>query len=82
MILVDVYVPSVEREYDFRLDQNVPIELLIEELAELISQKERCRLIGQASDMVLCSREKECILPANYTLAQCGIRSGFKLTLV
>lgn len=82
MILVDIYVPSVDQEYDFHLDQNAPIELVIEELVELISQKERCKLTGSASEMMLCNRVKESILPANYTLAQCGISSGSKLILV
>ena len=40
MILVDVHVPSVESTYDFQLDEDVRIDLLIEEIGEMICRRE------------------------------------------
>lgn len=82
MILVDIYVPSTEQEYDFRLDQNARVSSVIDELVELISQKERCTLMGEADKLVLCSREQQSVLPNHCTLAECNIRTGSKLILV
>ena len=40
MILTDVYVPSVDKIYDFQLNEKVPVSTVIEEITEMISQKE------------------------------------------
>lgn len=82
MILVDIYVPSTGQDYDFQLDQYASIASVVEELSELIAQKERCSLSGKAADLCLCSREQQCILPDNLTLDDCGIRTGSRLILV
>ena len=82
MILVDIYVPSTDQEYDFQLDQNATISAVIDELVELISQKERCTLMGPVTRLSLCSREQQKILPNDCTLAECNIRTGSQLILV
>jgi len=82
MILVDIYVPSTDQEYDFQLDQNASVASVVEELAELISQKERCVLQSNPGMFSLCSREFQSVLPMNCTLNECGIRTGSRLILV
>lgn len=82
MILVDIYVPSVEQSYDFRLDQNTKIATVVDELVELIAQKEKTDVVPNPKELLLCSREHEAILPPDYTLAQCGIATGAGLILV
>ena len=47
MILVDIYVPSVEQTYDFNIDENAPVSSVIEEVAAMVSQKEQCILRGR-----------------------------------
>ena len=42
MIMADVYVPSIGRQYDFSLDEQAVIAQLIPEIAEVICQKENC----------------------------------------
>ena len=36
MIMADVYVPSIGRQYDFSLDEQAQISHLIQEIAEVI----------------------------------------------
>ena len=36
MILVDIYVPSLDKTYDFQVDETVQTEKLIMEIAEMI----------------------------------------------
>ena len=39
MILVDIYVPSMDETYDFQLDENAEIEKIILEVVGIISKK-------------------------------------------
>ena len=82
MILVDIYVPSVEQTYDFNIDENAPVASVIEEVAAMVSQKEQCILRGDANALVLCSPLLQMMLPMDKTMAQCGIDTGHPLILV
>jgi len=82
MILVDMNVPSVNNVYDFQLDENTTIDVLIEEISELIEQKEQCFLAGDRKNLLLCDMKYKCPLPSNYTLRECGIQTGDSLFLV
>lgn len=82
MILVDIYVPSVENTYDFQLDENTPISTIIEEIGELIEQKEHCAIVGEMEKLLLCTRKDEKILSKGQTLDGCGIKTGDSLILV
>ncbi len=82
MILVDIYVPSVEQRYDFNLDEHAPITSLMEELTGMICQKEHCLLQGNKEELLLCRYEGSTILNKNMTLAECGVTNGTKLLLV
>jgi hypothetical protein len=82
MITVDVYVPSVDREYDFSLDQNVRINTIIEEICEMIAHKEHSEIVGNTQELVLCDRSEGRILEGTQTLASSRIRTGGSLLLV
>ena len=82
MILVDIYVPSVDIEYNFQLDETICISTIIEEIAEMIAHKEQSTLSGDPSELILCYPETKEILPATATLWQCQIRTGSRLILV
>lgn len=82
MILVDIYVPTVGNTYDFQLDENEKISTIVEEIGELINQKEHCTLVGEISNLMLCSMDNKSILPGNLTLYQLGIKTGNSLLLV
>jgi uncharacterized ubiquitin-like protein YukD len=82
MILVDIYVPSFDREYDFHLDEKTQVSVLLEEITEMISQKEQCQIKGSLSDMMLCSFDKKMILPSDKTLQECNIITGNRLLLL
>lgn len=82
MILVEVYVPSFNKEYDFNLDENAKIGTLIEEIAEMISQKEQCKISGEIEELMLCIPEKKCILSKNQSLQESGVYTSSKIMLV
>ena len=80
MIMVDIRILSINRVYDFNLDEDTSIGVLIEEVTEMVLQKEKSFLIGKTEDMHLCSNKH--ILPKNITLRDCGIRTGDYLFMV
>lgn len=82
MILVDIYVPSVDKEYNFNLNESVPIKTILEEITEMIGQKEKTFLNGNLDNIVLCSKDMQSILPKNLSLAECNILTGSSLFLV
>lgn len=82
MILVDIYVPSVGNVYDFQLDEEEKIGAIVEEIGELIGQKEHCQIVGDMGELMLCSREDKQILSKNMTLAASGIQNGSSLILL
>ena len=82
MILVDIYVPAVGNVYDFQLDEDEKIGAIVEEIGELIGQKEHCQIVGDMDELMLCSREDKQILSKNLTLAASGIQNGNSLILL
>lgn len=82
MVMVDIYVPSVNSVYDFQFDENTLVSNIIDEVSELIEQKEHCAVVGSREDLVLCLRNSRQILPVYKTLAECGVRTGNSMILV
>lgn len=82
MIIVDVVVPALNRTYNFNLDEEVPIRVLIEEISELICKKERSDPEGDRARFVMGSIDRrECFDPEE-SLRSYSVKQGDKLILV
>lgn len=82
MILVDIYIPSLDKTYDFQVDENVPVDNLIIEIAEMIGNETKSEKRQTDPSFLLCSMEQEKILEKSVPLKSCGIKNGSKLMLV
>lgn len=82
MILVDVYVPVYEKNYDMEIDEDLSISMVIEEMANIICQKEISKLRGRAEELCLCDLQKEQILSPESCLRDYEIGSGGHLMLL
>lgn len=82
MIMVNVSVPSIGRQYHFSLDEQAPVSMLIAEISEVICQKESCFLEGDIDKLHLCSKNRKKILSPEESLARYGIVNGDSLMLV
>lgn len=82
MITVDVYVPSVDKEYNFSLDRDVKIGTIIEEISEMVAHKEQSGIVGEISRLVLCDMNKGRILDVTETLGMNNIQTGGRLLLI
>ena len=82
MILVDIYVPSLDKTYDFQVDETVQTEKLILEIAEMIGNDMKAEKKIEAEKLLLCSMDQGQILHKNGSLQSYGIRNGSRLLLV
>ena len=82
MILVDLYVPALDKAYNFSLNENIRVGSIILEVTEMIEQKERTQFFGDIRKLSLFDREKEIKLPYENTLKECYEKNGSKLILV
>lgn len=82
MILVDIYIPSLDKSYDFQVDETVPVESLVMEIAEMIGNETKSGRGIPAEKFLLCSMESRQILQKSVSLQSCGIKNGSRLMLV
>lgn len=82
MILIELEVPAIGKRYDFRLEENVYIADLIDEIGVMMytgfEQEEQEKM----KDVLLCEYDSKRILPLDRTLKQCGIGSGARLVFL
>lgn len=82
MVTVDIYVPVLDKTYDFKLDEDALIKVLIEEMVEMVGQKEQSKIEGNINTAMLVIPESRTILSRSTTLKEMGIHTGDKLILV
>ena len=82
MILVDIFVPAVDKNYNFRLNEDVKLEMIIDEITEMIGQKEQTHLYGSQDKLNLFSLKDKHILPRMNTLTDCFVKQGDSLMLI
>ncbi|MFT3952513.1 MAG: hypothetical protein QM689_11325 [Oscillospiraceae bacterium] len=82
MKIIEVYVSAVDRTYDFKLDENVPLYLLAEEICEMVCQKEQCNIQGDTNELLFYRNSSNGVASMHRTIHEIGIRTGEKLTLI
>lgn len=82
MVIVDVYVPALDRTYNFNLDEDSRIAVLIEEIAELICKKEHSSLDGVKERFVMGSVTEKKNFKPDCSLREYSVKNGDRLILV
>ena len=82
MILVDVYIPSVDETYDFMLDENTEADKIILEIYEMIAKKMQNTAMQNIDDFMLYHMTAGKVLEKGRTLAVSGVKDGSLLMLV
>lgn len=82
MITVDVYIPAMDRIYNFNLDEESPIQVLVEEISELICKKEHSSLDGDKTGFVMGSVDRGINFRPGESLRAYSVKNGEKLILV
>lgn len=82
MIIVDIKVPALEKVYNFSVSEKAKVSDLIEEVVELIIQKEHLAFHGNLEEMVLCCVEGGLQCDRDRCLSDYEITGGSELILV
>lgn len=82
MILVDVYIPSVDETYDFMLDENVEVNKVILEICEIIAKKVQNGVVEHMERFLLYYMTSGKLLDKRRTLASSGVKDGSRLMLL
>lgn len=81
MIMVDIFVPILNKTYDFNLNEDAPIGAIVEEVTEMVCHREHWPLPANAQQLVLSDEMHRCVLLQSKTLRQSGIINGSHLIL-
>lgn len=82
MILVDVYIPSLDETFDFRIDETAKITNVVQEISEMMCKKYKTELNEKAENFFLCSAEQGKVLEGETTLEENDIVNGCRLYMV
>lgn len=82
MITVEIEVPVTGKKYDFRIDENVPLFQVKEEIVEMICQKEQCNLSGNPDRLMMWNGENRKQLEQEMSAQESGLLTGSRLLLL
>ena len=82
MINVDVFVPAMNKTYNFNLDEDSSIKLLVDEISELICKKEHSDVDGDKAKFILGSMDQSILFDSGFSLKEYSVKNGDTLILV
>lgn len=80
--MVEIQVPSLKKTYDFKLNKEVLIDEIIEEVCSVICQKEKKDVLLRTRDMMLSSISDGIIMNNMHTLGDYNVLDGAELILI
>jgi hypothetical protein len=81
MIIIKVEVPIMGQEYNFQIDETVPIYEVQEEITEMICRRQQCRLDGMEHRLILWDRKRNLMLRREGSARDNGLETGSELLL-
>lgn len=82
MVFLEVEVPMLGQVYDFKVEKKAKVEKVLSNMVIQICQKEGCILKGEQEKILLWDTEQKQILPGDWTMEECGIKTGLRLLLI
>ena len=82
MVIVDIFAPSLDKTYNFMLDEDSTVELLMIEIIEMIDNREGLTSPFLEGNFVLCDRDREIVLDPSKKLGEQVIETSANLVLV
>lgn len=82
MIVVEIIVPSVGGSYEFKLNEDVAVSLIIDEICSVICEREQYATSANMVDMMLFNVDTGIQLAKSLSLYENNIDNGSRLMLV
>ena len=81
MIVVEVEIPMMGKQYDFQIDENTPLFEVKKEMVEMICRKEQCPLQGELKKLLVLQQGGYELRQEN-SAQENGLCTGSHLVLV
>lgn len=81
MIIINVTVPMMGREYDFQVDENVSVSEICREIVEMICRNEQCSMAGDADGVLMWEKRTMRMLRQDQTAGENGLMTGSRVLL-
>lgn len=81
-MIVEIYVPALDKEYEFLLDNNAVTSIVTDEITSVICEKEQCEIAGESENLMLFHVPTGKKLIQNLSLYENGVIAGDRLILV
>lgn len=82
MVLVDVYIPSVDETFDFMLDETAGADQIMLEIYEMVAKKMNSSTEEGIDEFLLYHMTTGKLVERGRTLAESGVRDGSRLMLL
>ena len=82
MISVEIHSVKLNEKYDFVVDENLSVSLIIEEIAQMLTRHDRLTLSGDVRQFCLYSKKDGRVLSAKNSLYDHGVITGDVLYIV
>lgn len=81
MIIVEIYVPYLDKKYEFKLNEDVAVSDVIDDICSVISEKEQISVAKGKDKMMLFNTDRGSVLSCEKSLYESNISNGDKLIL-
>ena len=82
MILIDIYMPVMNKKYNFQVDESALIGDVLFQIKDMICLQEQCIIAGNPDELMLWDKEKKIQLSLEATLEDYEIKTGSRFLLV
>lgn len=82
MIIVEVEVPMMDKQYDFQIDGEIPLKEVKSEIIAMICQKEQCLMEGDAEMLFLWDAQSKVRLSEEKTAVENGLLTGSRILML
>lgn len=79
---IELEVPMLDCRMEMQLNEQLELRILLEEITELICQREHCIFQGDPSQLMLVHRDGKQILSLDQKPVPAGIRNGGRMILI
>lgn len=82
MIIVDIEVPMIGKNFDFQISEETPLCRVKEEIVEMICLKEQCQIQGKEEELLMWNAQNGSLLRQELSARENALATGSRILLV
>lgn len=81
MIIITVKIPVMEISCDFQIDEDVPLCIVRNEIADMVCRRNQCAVRGDVDDLICWDSQRKILLDMNRTGYENGLETGSEMVI-